>query len=299
MTTAAVSAWRWQPHPEVWLLLAGAVALGIYAVRVVGPKVVSPGEPVITRRQIGFWTTGLVLLYVASDWPLHDIAEEQLYSAHMLQHLLITFVVPPLLLLGTPTWLARLVVGDQVVGRWVRRLAHPVVAGVLFNGLIALTHWPALVNASVENGALHYSVHLAVFTTALLMWTPVCGPLPELRLSLPGQMVYLFTMSIIPTIPAAWLTFAEGAVYSAYDHPDRLWGIGVAADQQAAGVLMKIGAGFFLWTLITVLFFRWAYRHMEADRLGSTPTERELLTWDDVEKEFERLGPAPSEDPAH
>jgi putative membrane protein len=165
--------------------------------------------------------------------------------------------------------------------------------------VIALTHWPTLVNASVENGALHYLVHLVVFTVALLMWTPVCGPLPELRISLPAQMVYLFAMSIIPTIPAAWLTFAEGAVYSAYDQPDRLWGIGVTADQQAAGVLMKIGGGFFLWTLITISFFRWSYRQMEADRQGASPTEQELLTWDDVEREFERLGPAPADERAH
>ena len=69
-------------------------------------------------------------------------------------------------------------------------------------------------------------------TAALLFWIPVCGPFPELRISPPAQMIYLFVTSIVPTVPGAWLTFADGAVYSAYDIPNRLWGISVTSDQQ-------------------------------------------------------------------
>jgi putative membrane protein len=110
-------------------------------------------------------------------------------------------------------------------------------------------------------------------------------------MSMPGQMLYLFLMSVLPTIPAAWLTFAEGAVYKGYDTPFRLWDITVASDQQAAGLIMKLVAGFYLWGIIFTLFLRWAKRHAEADAAGVTATEHEVLTWGDVEDEFRRLPP--------
>ncbi|CAN5241621.1 hypothetical protein BH18ACT4_BH18ACT4_16210 [soil metagenome] len=291
-------AWRWQPHPEVWLLVASMAALGVIAVRVIGPKVVPVGEPVVTQRQKGWFVAGLGLLWLASDWPLHDVAEEYLYSAHMVQHLLIAFVVPPMFLLATPSWLARLIVGDGwFAGRALRWLARPVVAGVVFNAVVVFTHWQAVVNTSVESPPVHYGVHVLVVGTALLMWLPVCGPVPELRMSLPGQMVYLFLMSIVPTVPAAWLTFADGVVYSAYDTPLRLWGVSATTDQQVAGLIMKLLGGFYLWTLIIVLFFTWASRHEAAERAGRTVTEHDVLTWEQVEAELQRAGPAPVEPP--
>ena len=273
----------YQVHPEVWLLVGALVALGGYAVRVIGPKAVRDGSPVVTRRQVGWFVAGIAVLWVASDWPVHDIAEERLYSVHMVQHLLLSYVAAPLFLLATPTWLARLIVGE---GRWLRRLCHPVVAGVLFNFVVVFLHWQNTVNTSVSNPGVHYGLHVLLVFASLLMWMPICGPVPELRMSLPAQMVYLFLMSIVPTVPAAWLTFAEGVVYSAYDIPERLWGLSATTDQQVAGLIMKLVAGFYLWGLIIVLFFRWAKRNMEAEKVGRTLSERQILTWDDVKDEL-------------
>lgn len=288
--------WRWYPHPEVWALVACIVGLGVYAVRVIGPKAVRDGSEVVRGRQKLFFALGVVLLWVSADWPLHDIGEKYLYSAHMTQHLLMTMVVAPLFLLATPTWLARLVVGDGWFGgRAVRWLCMPVVAGLLYNAFFVFTHWQPVVNNSVQYATLHYSLHLGLFATALLMWMPVCGPLPELRLSLPGQMVYLFCQSIVPTVPSAWLIFADKPIYDVYVHPFTVWGMSTVDDQQTAGVLMKLGAGMYLWAVIAVLFGRWAKRNMEAERGGVKVTERDLLTWDEVAAELEKAGPAPAE----
>ena len=129
---AADPIWRWQPHPEVWLLVAGAIALRVYAGRVVGPKVVPAGTAPFRTRQTVAFVAAVAVLWVASDWPLHDIAEQRLYSAHMLQHLLLTMVMPPLFWLATPGWLARLVVRDGGRGQQVlSRLAKPVPALVI------------------------------------------------------------------------------------------------------------------------------------------------------------------------
>lgn len=282
--------WAFHAHPEVWVMVAAIVGLGVYAVRVIGPKVVRDGSPVVTARQKGWFALGVLSLWLASDWPMHDIAEEYLYFVHMLQHLALTMVVAPLFLLATPTWLARLIVGDGwFAGSVVRRLCRPVVAGVLFNLVFVLVHYPPTVNGSVRIAALHFGLHLLIMATALLMWMPVCGPLPDLRLSLPGQMLYLFCQSIVPTIPSAWLIFAEKPVYHAYDTAFRLWDISAVDDQQLAGVLMKLGGGVFLWTVIFVLFFKWSSRHMDAERRGVLVTERELLTWDEVRAELDEL----------
>jgi putative membrane protein len=262
----AVNAWAFEAHPEVWLLIGGIVALGIYATRQIGPLVVPEGEPVVTTSQKRFFAVGVLLLWIAADYPMHDIAEEFLYSVHMFQHLLIAFIVPPLLLLAMPEWLARLLVLDGGgVSRVLRVMTKPVVAGVVFNLFQVLTHWGAVVNLSSENGSFHYLIHLGVFFSALLMWFPVLGPLKEVHLSEPAKLIYLFLMSIVPTVPAGWLTFAEGVVYEAYDTDTNLWGLSPTDDQQLAGAIMKVVGGFYLWILIAIRFFRYAAGERAAD----------------------------------
>ncbi len=294
--------WRWQPHVEVWVLVLGLVALAWYATTRVGRRAARPGEPVVTRGQLAWGAGALLLLLLASDWPVHDLAEEYLYSAHMVQHLLLSYVVPAMALLATPTWLARLVIGNGRAYQVLRRLARPVPATVIFNAVVVLTHWPTVVSAAADNGPLHYGLHLLLVAAAVLMWLPVCGPLPELRFPLPTQMVYLFVQSIVPTVPAGWLTFADGVVYPSYDVLPRVFGLSVTDDQQVAGMIMKVVGGFYLWTIIATLFLRFATRHMDDDRARGVALDRrapvvtpsgETLTWEQVERELSSAGPAP------
>lgn len=287
-------AFQW--HPEVWLLVGFLTGAYVYMVRVIGPKAVPEGQPVLTRTNKITFVAAMITLWAASDWPLHDISEEYLYSAHMVQHMALSYFVPPLALMATPTWLARVLLGDGRVYRTVKWFTHPVVAGVLFNGAVMILHIPMLVNASVENGPLHYLLHVMVVTTSLLMWMPVCGPVPEFRIGVAGTMIYLFLQSVVPTVPAAWLTFAEGVVYDAYDKPLRLWGISVVDDQQLAGAIMKTAGGLFLWGIVIYLFFtKFAKRYEESHdykRRGRIPpaeitgNEEFPLTTADVERAF-------------
>ncbi len=312
MGSADYELWAWRPHVEVWVLVLVALALGWYVKRVLAPAV--PGGPEkVTRRQGVMYLLAVGFLWLASDWPVHDISEEYLYSVHMIQHLLITLVVPPLLLLATPRWLASRVV--DLSKPWTRRLLRPIVVGVVFNVVVAITHLPWVVNTSATNGPFHYTAHLALFVTAIAMWLPVCGPLPELRLEPFGKMFYLFAMSVLPTVPAGFLTFAQGTLYEAYDQQVRLWGIGVTADQQAAGLVMKIVGGLYLWTIIAGVFFRWSAGNQRRDRqmaisagsdvkagCSAESAERppvaddsEPLTYKQVEEAFTASGPPPKE----
>ena len=293
---AAAGPLRWQPHPEVWFLLLAVVGLGFYVIRVIQPTMVLAGEEPVTRRQKRFFASGVFVLWLASDWPLHDLAEEYLFAAHMVQHLSLTLVMPPLLLLATPAWLIRLILGAGRTGKVLAALGRPLFAGLVYNALVAFTHAAPLVNTSVENGPVHYVVHATLVLSALLMWNPVCGPVPELRLSLPTQMVYLFGMSVLPTIPFAFLIVAENPLYRAYERgPYRLWGVNVIEDQQMAGLIMKLGGGSYLWAIILVLFFTWANRQQAAERSHRTPNAQLVLTYEQVAAQFEESPPPATE----
>jgi putative membrane protein len=250
-----VDPWRFQAHVEVWLLMIAIIGSYVYAIKVIGPRVVTNG-PVVTRRQIQSFTAGALIMWIASDWPMHDIAEEYLYSVHMLQHMMLSYFVPPLMLLATPKWLFDAVFGSGRGYRAIKFLSRAPVAGLLFNVMVMVAHIPDVVNRSVSNGPLHYSLHILLIVTSLLMWMPVCGPEKPFRLQYGGMMIYLFLMSVIPTVPAAWLTFAEGSVYKHYDIPVRVWGLSVTTDQQLAGAVMKSAGSLFLWSIIVVIFFR-------------------------------------------
>jgi putative membrane protein len=198
--------------------------------------------------------------------------------------------MPPLVLLATPTWLLRLLVGTGRTWRVVKFLTKPVVAAVLFNVVVMVTHIPPMVNASVQSAPLHYSMHLLLVLSALLMWMPVVGPFPELRISHAAKPIYLFLQSVVPTVPAGWLTFAEGVVYKHYNQPVRVWGISPTDDQQLAGAIMKIGGSIFLWTLVVFYFFKRFAPTWKEDNTYRRPP----LTFEQVTTEFESA-PAPPE----
>lgn len=248
--------WRFQSNVEVYVLVAFLIGAYVYMVRVIGPNAVRDGAPVVTRRNIFCFAGAMVLLFAASTWPIHQIGEEYLYSAHMLQHMMLSYLMPPLVLLATPEWLLRVLIGEGRLYRAVRFASRPVIAGVAFNIVVMVTHIPGLVNASTTNGALHYALHLLVVTSAVLMWMPVVGPFREFHMGYAGKMIYLFLMSVVPTVPAGWLTFAEGAVYSHYgDQPVRVWGLSATHDQQLAGAVMKLAGGMYLWAIVIFMFF--------------------------------------------
>ena len=292
-TALSADPWRFQWHPEVWILVAFLTGAYVYVVKVIGPKAVPIGERVVTRKNIYAFVGAMLMLWVASDWPMHDISEEYLYSAHMLQHMMLSYFLPPLALIATPPWFLRILIGDGGLYRALAFLTKPVVAGVLFNVVVMITHIPLVVNSSLDNGPLHYGLHGVVVLLSLLMWMPVVGPFQEFHLSPLGKCIYLFLQSIIPTIPAAWLTFADGAVYKEYDVPIRVFGWSVTVDQQLAGAIMKMGGSIFLWSIVVYIFFRQFANGYGEKQNYRRPSDTAPLTTADVEREFASTAPAP------
>ncbi len=261
------------PHADVWLLAAGLVALYLYALRRLGPRHAPAEEPPASRRQIAAFLSGVGALVAVSGWPVHDIAEQSLFSAHMLEHMVLGLVVPPLLLVGIPAWLgARL-----VPARWlgvVRAVTRPVPAFVAFNLVLVAIHWPEAVELMVTSDGAHFLIHALFVLTALAMWMPVFSPIPQLPpMRAPMRMLYLFLGSIVPTVPASFLTFGSEPIYPVYGDAASAWGVTAVIDQTSAGLLMKLGGGLLLWGIVAVIWFRWS---------------REEQRWDALERELHR-----------
>jgi putative membrane protein len=273
----------WHPHYDVWALVLVLAGGYLVALRRWGPAHVSPGERAATRGQVASFLLGVATLWVAADWPVHELAEERLLSVHMVQHLLMSLIAPPLLLAGTPDWLLRSLLRPRWLLAVVRQLARPLPALLIFNAWIAVTHWPALMGLAVGSEAVHLGVHSVLVGTALLMWMPVLSPMVEIpRLRYPGQMLYLFAQSIVPTVPASFLTFGDSPLYPFYGLAGAMFGVDAVTDQRIAGLIMKLLGGLILWGFIAALFFRW---NREEELAGT-----DAPVWQELEAELHRSG---------
>ncbi len=267
----------WHAHPDVWLILGGVWLAYIIAVR--RHAAAAPHERTDVGRRATFFTVGMLTLWVAADYPIHDLAEGYLYSVHMVQHLLFSLAAAPLLVVGLPAWMMRSVLRPRPVAAAFAFLTRPLVALIVFNGVLLFTHWPDVVNASVSSEALHLTLHVLIVGSSVVMWWPVLSPLPESPpLAPPGQMLYLFLQSLAPTIPASFLTFGHTVLYVRYATFSRIWGISALTDQLIAGLIMKLVGGAILWAFIAAIFFKW---HAREEREGW-----DALKWHGIERDI-------------
>ena len=254
-------------HADVLVVTLAIATFFWWAFTRLGPRVVRADEVMVTYRNVRWVVLGVGLVFVFSYWPIHDIAEDYLFLAHMVQHTVFTMLAPACLLMAAPPWLWRWALADRAWTRVLRRLSRPLVALLIFNIVIAVTHFPQIVNLSLRNELFHFSIHALLFVTATLMWIPVINTSPYLpSFRMPTRMVYLFAQSIVPTVPASFLTFSETPLYEKYQRAPRLIpGLDAIEDQQIAAAIMKLGAGSYLWLIIGVLFILW-WRDSQAGR---------------------------------
>jgi putative membrane protein len=252
-----------------WSTVIGLLALwGIYRWRAaVHARAVPARRP--TAAQEGGAAAGLVALFLTLNGPIHDISDYYLFTGHMVQHLVLTFVTPPLLLLGTPGWMLRPALQIPAVAAFARRVTVPRTAFALFNLVLAIWHLPPLYNSAMYYHPVHILQHLMFLVTAVIVWWPLLSPLPELpRLSYPGQMLYSFLMTLPMTVVSVFIVYADHVLYPAYASAPRLWGLSPLEDQRLGGLIMWIPGGLFFYLLASVIFFRWS-RSQRDDRASA------------------------------
>jgi len=265
-----VSPWnRWDLHPSV---VIGLVLLGGLYVLLGGLKT--------TRRQVVSFAAALLVIFASLNGPLHNLSDRYLFSAHMAQHLLLTLLFPPLLLYGTPAWVARRILAPRWVTALARVVTRPVIAAATFTAPIVLWHVPVFYEAALRHHNLHILQHLVFLTTAVIMWWPVLSPVPELpRAPYPGQMLYLFLLGLPMSITGALITLSDAVLYPFYAEAPRVsQALSVLADQQIGGLLMWVVGGLALWGAMTVVWFRWSVREGEGDAERAVPLEAYAVT---------------------
>ncbi len=211
-----------------------------------------------SRRWV--FIVAVLLLWVATDWPLGLLGASYLASAHMAQFLIYTMAVAPLLLLGVPEWMARRMSGQLRFYQLVGRCSRPLTAGLVFNAMLISTHSPWMVDNLRGNQFGSFVMDFLWLIGGLVVWMPIASPIPEHRMtSYPGRMVYLFlALGVVPTVPAGFLTFASFPLYATYELAPRVHGLGATTDQQLAGLVMKLGGIPVVWGTIAVLMYRWS-----------------------------------------
>ncbi len=242
MTTAQFLLTGWHPKPEVF---AGcAIALGGYAALV---------RPLTARAAL--FAAGLLALLLGLVSPLDTLAHSYLFSAHMAQHLLLTLVVPPLLLLGLPPAFVGRLTAVPAIGRVEGALGRPLPAWGLATATMWIWHLPPLYDAALRDDAIHILQHLLFLATTTLFWWPILAPAGHPAL-LPAWAagLYLFAALAAGSVLGIILAFAPPGLYAHYRQPrDTLgilplvrngWGLTPAGDQQLGGFLMWIPGGF-------------------------------------------------------
>jgi putative membrane protein len=264
--------WRWENHNSTIVGLATLVGLYLYAI---GPYRRRAGvAPPVAGWRIACFLGGILVMFLALNGPIHDLSDYYLFSVHMTQHLMLTQLMPPLLLLGTPGFVLRPLLGP----RWVRAVAafltRPVVAFVLFSVTFSAWHLQGAYDLMMRDHNVHILTHLMFMVTAVIMWWPILSPLKEYpRLSYGGQLIYLFLIGIPMMFVAALITLADVPLYTWYAPAPRIGGLSLLDDQKLGGLIMWVPGGLFFWVVMTVVFFLWVGREQQLD--GQEDAQRE------------------------
>jgi len=261
--TGATWSWQWVAYPGVWaflLTLGGLYTLLVRSVR-------AEGGVVPRGKQVSFGV-GVLVLWIALDWPVGPLGAGYLASVHMVQFLLIGLLAPPLLLRGIPEaafWrLERL----PVVHAVLKVLTHPLVALGVLTVVMGFTHWPMVVDSMMTTQLGSFALDMMWLGAGLVFSWPVVSPVPVRPwVNYPVKMGHLLAASVLNTGVFAFLTFSEMPVYATYELAPPLSVLTAREDQRLAGLLMKIGGAPILWTWVTILFFRW-FRESEDEDLA-------------------------------
>lgn len=246
--------WEWRPYPGVWLfvLLVGA---GIWAWNRAGRATAAlhPGA-----------FLGLVVLWLALDWPLGALGAGYLASVHMLQFMLIALVAAPLLLLGVGDDALALLRGASWPARILRRATAPAAALIALNTVVLLTHLPTIVDTLMATQLGSFVIDILWLSGGLLFWWPLVLDepphprfVPALRI---GYVILGLMFSPIMFGLAGFLVYSEHPLFGTYELAPPIPGLTSKTDHVIAGLLMSVGGALVAFVAVTKIFFDWSRR---------------------------------------
>jgi cytochrome c oxidase assembly factor CtaG len=216
------------------------------------------GKRGASARHLAAFIASIVVILTALVSPLDGLGEDYLFSAHMVQHLLLGDIAPLLMLLALSRVIMRpLTRRLQWIERALGPLAHPACALILWLGLIYFWHLPAMYDAALEHSAIHALQHVSFFTAGLLVWWPLIQPVP-MRNRLTGMWTfgYIGAAKLGLASLGMWLTWTSTVAYTYYLHVPRIWGLSAISDQNVGGAIMMVEQSVLLVSVLAVLFGR-------------------------------------------
>lgn len=249
--------WKWEPS----ILIGLALFVGGYLVATGPLRSRFPGSRPVARGQLGSFLLAALLIFLALVSPIDEIGDHYLFSAHMIQHMLIVLPMPVLLLLGLPDWLLRPWMRVRPIAAMARGVTAPIAAFALFNISFAVYHLPAIYDLALRFELFHIAIHLGLMALAVVNWWPVLSPLKELPPLPEGlRAFYLFFESMPATALAAFIVLAKTPLYPTYLAAPRITDLTPLADQQLAGLIMWLPGTLVYLGALTVVFVRWFSR---------------------------------------
>lgn len=245
-----LSTWDFHPTVVIGCLLLWA----IYLIPVRGK---------FNRKTINY-SLGVLVIFLALVSPVDDLGDDYLFSAHMLQHMMLGMIAPVLLVAGIPTSFVKAWFKVPLVARLEKIFSYPPLTLIVANATFWVWHLPYLYNLTLANETVHIFEHLLFLITGVMLWWPVFKPIPEGRLRPMPAIVYMAISAFISTILGIIFTISDTPYYEGYAHPDdelgalklirEDWGLTQLADQKLGGAIMWEPAGaIFLWAIMVVM----------------------------------------------
>lgn len=256
----------WTADPAT--LLPVAIATGWYAFGVARAMKEGRAAALSPGGTIAF-AGGIAVVLLALQSPI-DVVSEDLFSVHMVQHLLLMLVAPPLFVCSDCLLMflralaprerklvARVWVSAKI-GRGYHFIMHPIPVWLLTCGTFVFWHAPGPYQWAIENNAIHILEHLSFFATSLMFWTlvlPIHNRRP--RLDHGAALLLVIATAVLSGLPGALMIFAPRPLYPAHAAGAARWGLTLMEDQQLAGLLMWIPAGTVYVAAAAWIFLEW------------------------------------------
>ena len=262
---AHAPALEWHVDPAVALPLALYAALYLWrfgvARREAGGRGAGPAR-------LAAFAGAVLVLALALLSPLDELGERYLFSAHMVQHLLLGDIAPLLTLLALSRVIMRPATRRLVrVERALGRLAHPVVGLVTWLVLVYVWHVPALYEAALRDPVLHALEHASFFLAGVALWWPLVQPVPmRHRLSGPASLAYIGAAKLGLAALGLYLVWTSAVVYSFYAQAPRVTELSARFDQNVGGAIMMVEQSLVLVIFFCVMFVRMLTQSEEEQR---------------------------------
>ncbi len=222
-----------------------------------------------------FFFAGLLITFVALESPIDRGGDLYLFSLHMVQHMLLMMVAPPLLLLGIAGARPEPRERHRTLRTFWWAITRPWPAVAIFNAVLLIWHIPSLYDTTLTTVSVHIVEHISFIAVGLILWWPVIDPIRDELTVTVNPLTKIAALSIAgipPTVLGIVFALAPAPLYSFYVQAPRLWGVSPLTDQQYGGVIM-LGVGNIVYFLAIIVVFM---------RLFSDPARDEEVAADTI-----------------